>query len=80
MKLQKTGAWKLTKKKSERLKGVYIRTKRLLKIWKEEDQGGNLFWKEVSKANERKLENCRLAVGKDEVRRIWKNYFKDLYK
>ena len=45
------------------------------------------LWKEVSKANGGKVENCnrikyrngRLALGYDEVRRIWKDCFEDLY-
>ena len=54
-----------------------------------QDMSGNgkLVWKEVSKANGGKVESCsrikdgngRLAQGKDEVRRIWKEYFEDLY-
>ena len=46
-----------------------------------------LFWKEVSNVKGRKVECCsrikdgnmRLAQGKDELRRIWKEYFEDLY-
>ena len=46
-----------------------------------------LFWKEVSNMKGGKVESCniikdgkgRLAQGEDEVRRIWKKYFEDLY-
>ena len=46
-----------------------------------------LFWKEVNNAKSGKVESCsrikdgneRLAQGRDEVRRIWKEYFEDLY-
>ena len=54
-----------------------------------QDIDGNkeLFWNEVNKVNGRKEENysrikdCdgRLALEEDEARRIWKNYFHDLY-
>ena len=54
-----------------------------------EDVNGNrkLFWKEVSNAKGGKVESCsrikdgngRLAQGEDEVRKIWKEYFEDLY-
>ena len=54
-----------------------------------ENVNGNrkLFWKEVSNVKGRKVETCsrikdgngRLAQGEDEVRRIWKEYFEDLY-
>ena len=53
------------------------------------DVNGNrkLFWKEVSNTKRGKVESCsrikdgngRLAQGEDEVRRIWKEYFEDLY-
>ena len=55
-----------------------------------EDINGNrkIFWKEMSNAKEGKVESCskikdgdgRLAQGEDEVQRIWKEYFEDLYK
>ena len=55
-----------------------------------QDVNGNrkLFWKEVSKANGGKVECCsiikdengRLPLEEVEVRRIWKDYFEDLYK
>ena len=46
-----------------------------------------MFWKKVSKANGGKVKNCseikdengRLALEEVEVRRIWKEYFEDLY-
>ena len=46
-----------------------------------------LFWKEDRNAKEGKVESCsgikdgngRLEQGGDEVRRIWKQYFEDLY-
>ena len=54
-----------------------------------EDVNGNgkLFWKEESNAKGGKVESCsrindgngRLAQGEDELRRIWKEYFEDLY-
>ena len=54
-----------------------------------EDLSGNrkLFWKEVSNAKGGKVESCsklkdgneRLAQGDDEVRKIRKEYFEDLY-
>ena len=66
---------------------MYISEQKESKI--NEDVNGNrkLFWKEVSNAKGRKVESCsrikdgnrRLAQGEDEVRRIWKKYFQDLY-
>ena len=54
-----------------------------------EDVNGNrkLFWNEVSNAKGGKVEICsrikdgngRLVQGEDEVRKIWKKYFEDLY-
>ena len=54
-----------------------------------EDVKGNRksFWKEVNNAKGGKVEGCsrikdgngRLTQGEDEVRRIWKEYFEDLY-
>ena len=54
-----------------------------------EDVIGNrkFFWSEVSKAKRGKGESCsrikdgngRLAQGQDKVRRIWEEYFEDLY-
>ena len=46
-----------------------------------------LFWKEVSNEKRRRVESCskvnegnwRLAQRKSEVRKIWKEYFEDLY-
>ena len=57
------------------------------KINQDVNGNGKLFWKEVSKVNGRKVENFnrikdgngRLAQGEDEVRKIWKEYFEDLY-
>ena len=50
-------------------------------------ENGKLSWKEVSKVNGGKVEgwsrikdgDIRLTVGEDEVQRIWKDYFEDLY-
>ena len=54
-----------------------------------EDVNGNrkLFRKEVSNAKRKKVESCsrvkdvngRLAQGEDEMRKIWKEHFQDLY-
>ena len=54
-----------------------------------EDVNGNgkSLWKEVSNAKGGKVENCsrikngngRLAVEEVEMRKIWKEYFEDLY-
>ena len=54
-----------------------------------QDVNGNRkwFWKEVRKANLGKVErwsrikngNGRLVLGEIEVRRIWKDYFENLY-
>ena len=51
------------------------------------NENRKLFWKEVSNAKGGNVERCskikdekgRLAQGEDEVRRIWKEYFEDLY-
>ena len=60
-------------------------------FWRKTNQDvyGNrkLFWKEVSKVNGGKVENCsrvkdgkgRLTLGEDEVRSIFNAYFEDLY-
>ena len=59
MKKQKKDVWKHTKKRRERLKGVYIRAKKKANEQFErkmnEDVNGNnkLFWKEVSNAKGR---------------------------
>ena len=54
-----------------------------------EDMNENrkLFWKELINAKGGKMDSCsrvkdgngRLAEGEDEARKIWKEYFKDLY-
>ena len=54
-----------------------------------EDMKGNrnLFWKEMCTAKGGKVESCsrvkdgngKLAQGEDEIRKIWKEYFEDLY-
>ena len=54
-----------------------------------EDVNGNmkLFWSQVSNAKGGKVEICsrikdengKLAQGEDEVRKIWKEHFEDLY-
>ena len=56
---------------------------------KNEDVNGNrkLFWKKVSNGKGGKVEsfsrisngNGRLNQGEDEVRKIWKKYFEDVY-
>ena len=46
-----------------------------------------LFWREVSNAKGGKVESCRrvkdgngrVAQGENEARKIWKEYFEDLY-
>ena len=46
-----------------------------------------LFWKKVSNVKGGKVESCsrikngngRLVQGEDEARKIWKEYFEDLY-
>ena len=51
------------------------------------NENKKLFWKEVSNVKGGKVESCsrikdgngRLAQDDDEVRSIWKEYFKDLY-
>ena len=60
---QKKPGWKLTKKKRERLKDVYIRAKRVKEQYRRKmnkDVNGNriLFWKGVSKANGGKVESA----------------------
>ena len=45
------------------------------------------MWKKVSKANGGKVGSCsrikngnvRLALGEDELQRIWKDYFEDVF-
>ena len=49
------------------------------------DGSRKLFWKKLNKKNGGKVESCsrikngRLALGENEVRRIWKGHFEDLY-
>ena len=51
------------------------------------NENTKLLWKEVSKSNGGKVENSnriedgneRLALEEAEVRRIWKEYYEDLY-
>ena len=38
-----------------------------------------MTWGKVKSCCSIKVENLRLALGEDEVRRIWKDYFEDLY-
>ena len=78
-------------RKKERLKCV--KSKRKVneqfgrKMNEEVNRNRKLFWKEVSNAKGGKVENCsrkkdgngRLAQEEDEVRRIWMEYFEDLY-
>ena len=48
---------------------------------------GNCFWKEVSNAKGGRVESCsrvkdgngRTAQGEDEPRKIWREYFEELY-
>ena len=75
----------------ERIKGVYITAKKKVNeqfgIKMNEAVNGNRkwFWKEVSNAKEGKVESCsrvkdengKLAQGKHEVRKIWKEYFEE---
>ena len=57
------------------------------KINKDVNGNRKLFWKEVSNARGGKVESCskikdvnvRLVQGEDEGRKIWKDYFEDLY-
>ena len=77
----------------QRRKGVYIRAKKVKKeqFGREinENVNGNrkLFWKEVSNVKREMVESCsrikdkngRLAQRQDEVQRIWKKHFGDLY-
>ena len=64
MKMEKKDVWKLTMKKRERLKGVYIRAKMEVNEQFErkmnQDVNGNikLFWKKVNKTNRGKEESC----------------------
>ena len=51
--------------------------------------GGNreLYWKEVSKVDSERAENCNrikdkngtLAVGENDTRKTWKGYFEDVH-
>ena len=58
------------------------------KINEDVNRNRKLFWKEVSNAKGGKVETCsrvkdgngRLAQWEDEARKIWKEYFEDLYK
>ena len=93
MRLQKKDVWKLLKKKRKKLKGVYISEhkgsyEQFGRKMNKDDRGKKkLFWKEVSKTNRGKVESCSrikdrnggLAMGEDEVRRIWEDCFEELY-
>ena len=84
---------KVCKEEKRKVKSCTYRSKEEVneQFVREMNQGvrGNrtLVWKEVSKVNWRKLESCnrikagngRLALGEDEVRRVWKDYFENLY-
>ena len=83
-------AYREEKRKVERC--IYQNKKKVIEqIGKtiNEDVNGNrkLFWKEVSNVKGGKVENCSkikdmngmMPQGDDEVRRIWKKYFEDLY-
>ena len=90
MRLQKTDIWKSTKK--DKRKVNYNQSKKDVngqfrrKMNQSVDGNRKLFWKEVSKVNEGKVENCsrikdgngRPVLEEEEVRRIWKEYFEDL--
>ena len=58
IKKQKKDVWKLTEKKRERLKGVYIRAKKKVneqferKMNEDENRNRKMFWKDVSSAKE----------------------------
>ena len=56
MKRQKKDVWNRKEKRGERLNGVYIRTKRKFGREMNENVDGKstLFWKEMSKCEERK--------------------------
>ena len=85
MKRRKNDVWKSTEIIYQSKKKVNEQIERKIN----EDVNGNrkLFWKEVSSAKGGKVESCsrtktgnrRLTQGEDEVRNIWKEYFKDLY-
>ena len=92
MKKKKKDAWKCTEKKKKVKKSIYQSKKKVNEHFGRKMSGavnGNrkLFWKEVSNAKGGKVENCRrlkdgngtLTQGEDEVRRICKEYFEDLY-
>ena len=84
MRLQKR-YWGLTRKKKRKVKWC-INEEFGRKIDQYIHRNGKMFWKELSKVNGRKARNCsrienvnwRLSLGKDEVRRIWNNYLKNL--
>ena len=92
MKRQKKDVWKRTERRKE-VKSCIIQSKKKVNGQfgrkMNEDMNGNrkLFWREVSNAKGGKVESCsrvkdgngRLVQGEDEVRKIWKSYFGDLY-
>ena len=84
------GSYRKEKRKVERC--IYQSTKKIneefgRKMSKDVNGNRKLFWKEVSNGEGEKVEsynrikegNKRLAQGEDEVRRIWKEYFENLY-
>ena len=90
--MEKKDLWKRTERR-ERFKRCIIQSKKKVNEQFErkmnEDINGNrkLFWKEMSNAKGGKVGSCsrvkdgygRLAQGEDEVRKIWKEHFEDLY-
>ena len=92
MKLQGKGVWKSTKRKRKVKRCTYQSMEEVQEQFgRKMNQGVNgnrkLFWKEVSKANGEMVEdsnrikdgNGRLVLEEAEVRRIWKEYYEDLY-
>ena len=80
------GVWKRTEKRKVKM-CIIQRKKKVNEQF--EDMNGNrkLFWKVVSNTKGGKVESCcrvkdgngRLAQGEDKARKIWKEYFEDLY-
>ena len=80
MRLEKTDVCRSTKKKRD--------NEQFGRKMKQDVEGNRkLFWKEVSKMKGEKVESCSkikdrndwVALREDEVRRILKDYFEDLY-
>ena len=93
MKVQGKSVWKSTKRKIERLKCAFFkvgrRTKKRFGRKMNQDVCGNwkLFWKEVSKTNGGNVEKSKrinvgnrwVALEEAELRRIWREYYEDLF-